>query len=137
MEGNEGLALSSNIEQSEIMSVADWLDSLCPYYMALGVSLDEYWHGDPTNLHYYVEAQEFKNEQKNQEMWTQGLYNYQAFQSVIGEFGWGLGGKKGAKPEPYRSYPLAVTEREKEAEKQRSIAKTLAWVQKGQVENPE
>ena len=136
MEGDaEGLTPSASPsdpkdENSEWM--ASWLEELCPYYMALGVGVDEFWHGDYTNLRFYVDAHELYREQKNQEMYMQGLYNYQAFQAVIGMFSWGLGGKKGAKPEPYRDSPFAITEREKEAERQRAVAKTLAWVKQGQ-----
>jgi hypothetical protein len=102
--------------------------------MAIGVPCAEYWYGDYSQLQYYVRAHELRNEQHNQEMWLQGLYNYKAFESVIGMFSWGLGGKKGAKPDPYLSSPIPVTEREREAERQRSIEKTLAWVQAGQSE---
>lgn len=113
---------------------SEWLDDMCAYYMAIGVPCDEYWHGDYTSLQYYVKAHELRNEQRNQEMWLQGLYNYKAFESVIGMFSWGLGGRKGSKPESYISSPIPITEREKEVERQRAIAKTLAWVKQGQSE---
>lgn len=67
-------------------------------------------------------------------LYMQGRYNYEAFQSVMSAFSWGLGGRKGAKPDPYRSYPIPITSREQEAERQRSIVATLAWVKKGQEE---
>lgn len=102
--------------------------------MALGVTYDEYWHGNYAKLPYYVAAHELYREQKNQEMYLQGLYEYEAFHSVISEFSWNMGGKKGKKPKAYRDYPIAITEREKSAEKQRSIKQTLLWVEQGQKE---
>jgi hypothetical protein len=99
------------------------------------MSYEQYWERDPYLVRAYQEAHELYREQKNQEMYMQGLYNFDAFRAVIDMFSWGLGGKKGAKPSPYRDYPIPVTEREKKAEKQRAIAKTLAWVQKGQAES--
>jgi hypothetical protein len=94
----------------------------------------EYWERDPYLVQAYREAHELYREQKNQELYMQGLYNYEAFRSVIDMFSWGLGGRKGAKPDTYREYPHAVTKREREAEKKRSIEKTLAWVRNGQSE---
>jgi hypothetical protein len=61
----------------------------------------------------YARAHELRNEQRNQEMWLQGLYDFKAFSAAVQFFGWQLGGKKGAKPEPYLSSPVPITEREK------------------------
>jgi len=91
-----------------------------------------YWERDPYLVIAYKKAHEFEIEKRNQEMYMQGLYNYDAFKSVINSFSWGLNGGKGARPDPYMSYPIPITRREKEAEKQRNIAKTLAWVEQGQ-----
>jgi hypothetical protein len=96
------------------------------------MSYAQYWECDPYLVWAYREAHELYREQKNQEMYMQGLYNYEAFKSVIDMFSWGLGGRKGSKPDQYREYPIAITRREKEAEKQRSSEKTLAWVKQGQ-----
>jgi hypothetical protein len=65
-------------------------------------------------------------------MYMQGLYNFKAFKAVIDSFAWGLNGGKGARPDSYLNYPIPITEAEKEAEKQRNIVKTLAWVEQGQ-----
>jgi hypothetical protein len=116
------------------MTFSDWADELCAYYMAIGVPCSEYWHGDYTKLQCYVNAHERLIEQRNQELWLQGLYNYKAFKAVIDAFSWGLNGSKSAKPDGYIEHPLPITEREREAEQQRSIQKTLAWVKAGQSE---
>jgi hypothetical protein len=107
---------------------------MCAYYMAIGVPYHDYWRGDPEQLRHYVQAHELYREQKNQELWMQGLYNSIGFNAAIQLFGWQLGGKKGVKPESYPLNPIPITEREREAERQRSIEKTLAWIQAGQSE---
>jgi len=96
------------------------------------MSYEQYWERDPYLIKAYREAHELRRAQKNQELYMQGLYNYEAFRSVMDMFSWGLGGCKGSKPATYREYPIAITEREREAEKQRAIDKTLAWVAQGQ-----
>jgi hypothetical protein len=96
------------------------------------MSCDQYWEGDPYLVVAYRQAEEFRFERKNTEMHLQGWYNYEAFSAVIAQFAYGMNGKKGKKPSEYRKYPLAITQREKEAEKQRKIEYTLRWVAKGQ-----
>lgn len=105
---------------------------MCPYYMAMGMSYEEFWYASPCLIKTYLKAHELKVEQRNQELFLQGLYNYKAFQAVIEEFSYGLSGKKGKKPEGYLEYPIPITEHEKEMEKQRRILHTMEIVAKGQ-----
>ena len=49
---------------------------LCPKYMAMGMSYDEFWHRN-TSCHYaYRKAYEEKRRMRNWELWLQGKYNY-------------------------------------------------------------
>ena len=132
--GDDGIGVATSPADESARTFSDYADEMCAYYMAIGVPCEEYWHGTPTRLRHYVKAHELYNEQRNQEMWMQGLYNFRAFRAVIEAFSWGMGGCKGAKPEPYLNKPIPITEREQEAERQRAIAKTLAWVEAGQSE---
>lgn len=96
------------------------------------MTCEEYWHDDPYLTVFYREADELRREIKNQDLWLQGLYNYKAFTAVMESFSYGMSGKKGAKPKGYFDYPIAITEREKEAERQRKIKHTMEFVLKGQ-----
>lgn len=96
------------------------------------MTAEEYWHGDPYLVKFYREANELRREVINQDMWLQGLYNYNAFNAVMETFSYGLSGKKGSRPKGYMQYPIAITEREKEAEKQRKIKHTMDFIAKGQ-----
>ena len=51
--------------------------------MAFGMSYDEYWHGEPIRARYYREKHKVEIEQRNQELWLQGLYIYNAFAVVL------------------------------------------------------
>lgn len=106
---------------------------MCPFYLSIGMTYEQYWYGEPEITRYYREAHERYRERKNEEMYMQSRYNYEAFKAVIDNFAYGLGGAKGTKPAPFREYPYAITEREKEAEKQRNIQHTLDYVSKGQI----
>ena len=96
---------------------------LFPYYLSIGMSYEQYWDGDCTLPKYYRKAEELRNEKRNQELWLQGMYIYEALcdvSPVLHAFA-----KKGTKPTPYsdKPYPLTRKQANREAEeKQRRIA---------------
>lgn len=110
----------------------DFFWSVLPFFLSLGMTADEFWHGSPYLTQAFLIAETYKFEKENSMCHRQGSYNYEAYSAVMASFGWSLGGGKGAKPEPYENYPRAITEREKKAEKRRNIEKTLRWVEQGQ-----
>ena len=72
---------------------------------------------------YYRKAEELRNEKRNQELWLQGAYVYEAIcdvAPVLHAFA-----SKGTKPTPYSTKPYALTEKQikqDEEEKQRKLA---------------
>ena len=94
-----------------------------PYYLSIGMTPEQYWDGDCTLVKYYRKAEEIRNEKRNQELWLQGMYFYEALcdvSPVLHAFA-----KKGTKPIPYSSKPYAITRKQSERdeeEKQRKIA---------------
>ena len=96
---------------------------LFPYYLSIGMTFDQYWNGDCTLPKYYRKAEELRNEKRNQELWLQGMYVYEAICDVAPVLHAFAG--KGAKPAPYSSKPYAITEKQikqDEEEKQRKLA---------------
>ena len=94
-----------------------------PYYLSIGMTPEQYWEGDCTLTKYYRKAEELRNEKRNQELWLQGMYVYEAIADVspvLHAFA-----KKGAKPLPYPSKPYAISEKQikqEREEKERKIA---------------
>lgn len=82
--------------------------------MHIGMTYEQYWNADPYLTIYYRKAHRIKMEEQNQLMWMQGAYNYRAFEAVIGMFSYGLGGKKGRKPEGYIKKPLDIFGKDEE-----------------------
>ena len=81
-----------------------------PFYLAMGMTYDQYWNEDCTLVKFYREAHKIKNKQRNQELWLQGLYIYEALcdvSPVLHAFA-----KKGTKPTPYPSAPYPTTKNE-------------------------
>jgi hypothetical protein len=85
-----------------------------PYYLSIGMTSEQYWDGDPSLPKYYRKADELSKKRRNQELWLQGMYIYEALCDVapiLHSFA-----KKGTKPLPYPDHPYAITERDRENE---------------------
>lgn len=83
-----------------------------PYYLSIGMTYEQFWDGDPMLVKYYREAEEIRNEKKNQELWLQGMYIYEALADispVLHAFA-----KKGTKPQPYTETPYAITKKQRD-----------------------
>ena len=86
--------------------------------MAMGVSADEFWNGDYTMLKFYVERHRIAVEQKNEELWLQGVYIYDAICVALAN-AFGKGQKPRYPDKPYRLTELS--EEEKELENQKKV----------------
>lgn len=102
-----------------------------PYYIFLGMTPEQFWNEDCTLVKAYREAHDFQVESKNQELWLQGLYIYEALLTaspVFHDFA-----KKGTKPLPYSSKPYPITEKaqrlDKEAKEKLELEKRKAYVE--------
>ena len=49
-----------------------------PYYLAIGMTPEQYWEGDCELVRYYRKAAQIRQDLKNQDAWLQGMYVYQA-----------------------------------------------------------
>jgi len=112
LEDNEGLTF-----QGEILTYTDVFEQLCPHYMSIGMTYDEFWNQSVTLVVAYRKAAELRDKRRNQELWLQGMYIYEALCDASPLFRFSM--KKGViKPEPYvkEPYPITLAEaKEREA----------------------
>ena len=103
--------------------------------MSIGMSYDEFWNGESRLVEYYRKAHELRTQRKNQELWLQGLYIYEALCDASPLFRLSL--KKGSiKPSPYAKEPYPITEtevrqreeRERKAQEEKMKAAFAAFV---------
>lgn len=47
------------------------------------MSAEEYWHGEPELTQAYALAYKIRKEERNWELWLQGLYNYHAVRVAL------------------------------------------------------
>lgn len=82
-----------------------------PYYLSIGMTYDQFWNDDPMLAKYYRQADEIRSERRNQELWLQGMYIYEALcdvAPVLQAFA-----KRGTKAHPYTERPYAITEKQR------------------------
>ena len=106
---------------------AETFDELLPYYLSLGMSPDEYWHGDPWLVQVYLEAQKHKRQRESEAMWLNGLYIESAFGVVLAR---AFGDKNAAYlPEPINVIPKTEEQIREEQirEKERLIQRLSAY----------
>ena len=105
-------------------------EELCPFYLSLGMTWEQYWDGDASMTIMFRKAYELKQEQENQRLWLQGAYFYEALCCVAPA----LRMFKPQKPTPYRSEPIPLTgkreppERKEDREK-KSDQKAKAYME--------
>ena len=90
---------------------------------------NEFWSGEPWIAAAYIEAELYRREQVNHDLWLQGLYFSNAVNTALANAFWD---HKGIKPDGYLKYPIAFTEREKAAEAERKRKEALDWFMQNQ-----
>ena len=106
------------------MSLTEYFDLVCPYYMLYGMTYQEFWFGDPWMAKAYKEAHNLKRKQKNEEMWIDGMYQLSAL-SVALHNSFSKDKIKYVK-EPFNIFPKS--ELEKEAEVLSERQKLIDWL---------
>lgn len=104
-----------------------------PFYLSIGMTYDQFWNDDCELVVYYRKANELKNARKNQELWLQGMYIYEALCCVsplLHAFA-----KNGTKPQPYPDKPYAISAKEikecketiEKENRKKAMAVFMAW----------
>ena len=79
--------------------------------MSIGMTYDEFWNQDVRLVEAYRKAAELRDKRRNQELWPQGMYIYEALCDASPLFRFSM--KKGTvKPEPYVKEPYPITSAE-------------------------
>lgn len=104
--------VSDSLSSTPISTYTDKFNELFPHYLSLGMTEEQYWDRDSTLVVAYRKAEEIRTNRRNQEMWLQGAYFYEALcrvSPILHAFA-----KKGVKPVPYLSEAYALTEKQVE-----------------------
>lgn len=110
-----------NSTTAPLKSYSALFEEYFPLYLSFGMTEEQYWDKDCCLVKAYRKAEELKTSRRNQEMWLQGAYIYDAIcriSPILHAFA-----KKGTKPVPYLTEPYAVTkQQEKQTEQKKEKA---------------
>ena len=105
-------------------------EDACPFYLAIGMSLREYWEGDASLPRYFRKAYRIKQDEMNNNAWLQGVYIYDAISTAMHN---ALRDPKKSRAREYAKEPYNFRHTEKtEQEKAKEVAveqqKAAAWM---------
>ena len=92
--------------------------------MAIGMTYEQYWYGDPLMVRAFYKADKIRQEREDYSAWTQGMYVLSALNASVGNMF-----RKGGQPVKYPTEPFSVTEkkeRRRQAELNEEQDKLLA-----------
>lgn len=109
-------------------TVTEIFENVFPYYLAMGMTYEQFWLDDPRLVIFYRRADEIKRRRMNEELWLAGIYTAEALSSTVGNMF-----SKGQKHQ-YPSEPKPITKdeveerrlREQKAREERIKAKFTA-----------
>ena len=113
------------------MSDEEIFKNAFPYYLSIGMTYEQYWEGNPILVRYYHDAHLLKIEQKNQELWLQGLYFFYAISPAL--YNSNPLGSKTRKLQKYIEEPIRITpltEEERKEKERKEKGKIISYLNK-------
>ena len=68
----------SELSASPPKSFTEFFELACPIYMAMGMTYEQFWDGDPDLVRAYRSADQIRRRRRNEEMWLEGIYMVEA-----------------------------------------------------------
>ena len=99
-------------DDNEPKSLAEMFTDVFPYYLAMGMTYDEFWCGSPSLVRAYRKAFEIKRANRNWEMWQQGRYIFEAIRCAPLLVGFPEKGYKVPSGAGYPDMPYPLSEKE-------------------------
>ena len=98
------------LDKAEHIFLYKKFEEVCPYFIAMGMTYEQFWKEDVTMTKAYLKAYKMRQDIKEWNIWKQGMYIYEALcdvSPVLHAFS-----KKGTKPLPYSKTPYGYEEYE-------------------------
>jgi len=113
-------------EENSALSYTKMFWESLPYYLAIGMTYEEFWNCDPRLYKVYRELYQTKKQQENERLWLQGMYTYQAILLCAPR----LNSIKPKKPEKYPKEPFDITAKAVKKEEAAGLDIMKAWMER-------
>lgn len=95
-------------------SFTDIFEEVFPYYLAVGMTYEQFWCNPPELAIAFRRADEIKKRRVNEELWLAGIYTAEALASTVGNMF-----SKGSKHQyPSEPKPITVSEAKERQERE-------------------
>lgn len=94
------------LSKVEHIFLTELFERMCPYYMAMGMTYEQFWREDVTMPIMFRRAYRIKQEEMKWNIWEGGVYTYEALckvSPVLHAFS-----KSGTKPLPFSEKPHGI-----------------------------
>lgn len=100
-----------------------------PFYISIGMNVDQFYNEDVTLATIYRKAYDIKNERDNSRLWLQGLYIYDAINTSLYNV---FCRKSGQSAASYTQKPYPINQKQLEEDHEKSVererAKAKVWM---------
>lgn len=115
---------------TEEKSYTDIFKEVLPFYISIGMSIEQFYNEDVTLATIYRKANDIKNERDNSRLWLQGMYIYDAISTTI----YNVFCRKAGEPAssyPRNPYPINQKQLEEDYEKsvERERVRAKVWME--------
>lgn len=111
-------------------SYTEIFKEVLPFYISIGMSIDQFYNQDVTLATVYRRAYDIKNERDNNQLWLQGMYIYDAISTSIYN---AFCRKAGQQAASYASKPYPINEKQlkddHESTVERERVKAKVWME--------
>lgn len=98
-------------------------EKVFPYYLAIGMSYEQFWCSDPALVIAYRRADEIRKRRMNEELWLAGIYTAEALASTVGNM---FSKTKYYYPDEPKPITMAEVEAKREREQRAKMEKIKA-----------
>lgn len=74
----------SQVNTDSPKTLTETFEEVFPYYLAFGMSYEQFWYGSPELVIPYRRADEIRRRRRNEELWLAGMYTADALASTVG-----------------------------------------------------
>ena len=94
--------------------------------MAIGMTYEQYWYGDPLMVRAYYNADKLRKEREDETAWVNGLYVLNALNATVGN----MFRKSGQQPFEYPKEPFSISKlKESKPKTEEDSEKEAIWAQ--------
>lgn len=104
----------SQVNADSPKTLTETFEEVFPYYLAFGMSYEQFWYGSPELVIPYRRADEIRRRRRNEELWLAGMYTADALASTVGNMF-----SKQKYPYPSEPRPLTLDEALERRERER------------------